>query len=409
MAPAVKGAPTRSSSPNSGALWGRRGSTTRGMISRRRWPGCALPTTSSPCTSSALPWSRILGPDPSVEPAQALPGAIPDPPPFDTPVTAVWRGDLMESIHRGRYVVCDARGETLSSLGDPDGYVYLRSAAKPFQALPLVFSGAADELGIAGEELAVACASHSGEPRHLAAVRSILRKAGLSEDGLQSGPHPPMHAPSATRLLRSGEEPRPIHGNCSGKHAGMLAVCAHADWDPAGYRDPQGPLQKLVRRTVAKLCALKPEGVRLGGDSCGVPVFALPLENLALGVARFAAGGVAGGAEGFPEDLVEAIKRIRDAMLAHPHMVAGTGRFDTRLMEETGLISKSGAEAVFVAANPKASWGLALKISDGSSRAVAPAAVAAIKKRGVPVPAWMGAGEITDLHGMAVGKTAPLL
>jgi L-asparaginase II len=369
-----------------------------------------------------------LAPEPTAEPAPtALPNAgsdvpeevpkadvpeeIPEPEAAepDAPVAALWRGELIESVHRGRYVVCAARGETLDSLGDPRGLVYLRSTAKPFQALPLVFSGAADEFGITSEELAVACASHSGEPRHLAAVRSILRKAGLSEDELQSGAHPPMHAPSATRLLRSGEEPRPIHGNCSGKHAGMLAVCAHADWDPAGYRDPQGPLQKLVRRTVAKLCALKPEGVRLGGDSCGVPVFALPLENLALGVARFAAGGVAGGAEDFPEDLVEAIKRIRDAMLAHPYMVAGTGRFDTRLMEETGLISKSGAEAVFVAANPKASWGLALKISDGSSRAVAPAAVAAIKKRGVPVPAWMGAGEITDLHGMAVGKSAPLL
>jgi L-asparaginase II len=237
-------------------------------------------------------------------------------------------------------------------------------------------------------------------------VRSILRKAGLSEDDLQSGAHQPMHTPSATRLLRSGEEPRSIHGNCSGKHAGMLAVCAHAGWDPTGYRDPQGLLQKLVRRTVAKLCALEPEGVRLGGDSCGVPVFALPLESLALGLARFAAGGEA---KDFPEDLLEAVRRVRDAMLAHPYMVAGTGRFDTRLMEETGLLSKSGAEAVFVAANPKAAWGLALKISDGSSRAVAPTAVAALKKRGVQIPAWMGAGEITDLHGKVVGKTAPLL
>jgi L-asparaginase II len=341
-----------------------------------------------------------------VSEAEVPEGEAPEP---DAPVAALWRGDLIESVHRGRYVVCDARGETLDSLGDPRGIVHLRSTAKPFQALPLVFSGAADELGITGEELAVACASHSGEPRHLAAVRSILRKAGLSEDDLQSGAHPPMHAPSATRLLRSGEGPRPIHGNCSGKHAGMLAVCAHAGWDPAGYRDPQGSLQKLVRRTVAKLCSLRPEDVRLGGDSCGVPVFALPLENLALGLARLAGGGVSGGAEDFPEDLVEAIQRIRDAMLAHPYMVAGTGRFDTRLMEETGLVCKSGAEAVFVAANPKGSWGLALKISDGSSRAVAPTAVTAIKKRGVPVPAWMGAEEITDLHGRVVGKTASLL
>src|SRR5829696_835161 len=402
MAPAVKGAPTRSSSPNSGALWGRRGSTTRGMISRRRWPGCALPTTSSPCTSSALPWSRILGPDPSVEPAQALPGAIPDPPPFDTPVTAVWRGDLMESIHRGRYVVCDARGETLSSLGDPDGYVYLRSAAKPFQALPLVFSGAADELGIAGEELAVACASHSGEPRHLAAVRSILRKAGLSEDDLQNGTHPPMHTLTAARLARNGEKPRAIHGNCSGKHASMLAVCVCAGWDPAGYRDPEGPMQKLVRRTVARLCGLETEMVRLAGDGCGVPVFALPLGNLAFGFARLAAGS----AEDFPEDLLEAVRRVRDAMRTHPFMVAGMGRFDTRLMEATDLVAKSGAEGVFAAASPEG-WGLALKISDGAGRAVAPAVLAVLHRRGVR--ALVETQEVTDLLGKTVGKVAPLI
>jgi L-asparaginase II len=359
-----------------------------------------------------------LTPEPTAEPTPTTPpntgsdapeeipeAEAPEP---DVPIAAVWRGELIESVHRGRYVVRDARGETLDSLGDPEGLLHLRSTAKPFQALPLVFSGAADEFGITSEELAVACASHSGEPRHLAAVRSILRKAGLSEDDLQSGAHPPMHAPSAARLLRSGEEPRPIHGNCSGKHAGMIAVCAHAGWELAGYCDSQGPLQKLVRRTVAKLCAVKPEDVQLGGDSCGVPVFALPLESLALGLARLAAGGEAGG-EDFPEDLLESIRRVRDAMLAHPFMVAGTSRFDTRLIEETGLISKSGAEAVFVAANPKDSWGLALKISDGASRAVAPAAIAALKKRGVRIPMWMGVGEITDLHGQTVGKTAPLL
>ena len=194
-----------------------------------------------------------MAPDPTAEPASATPPTagpytpeeVPEP---DAPIAAVWRGNLIESVHRGRYVVRDARGETLDSLGDPGGLVHLRSTAKPFQALPLVFSGAADEFGITSEELAIACASHSAEPRHLAAVRSILRKAGLSEDDLQNGIHAPRHAPSSTRLLRSGEEPRPIHGNCSGKHAGMLAVCAHAGWDPAGYRDPQGLLQKLVRR-----------------------------------------------------------------------------------------------------------------------------------------------------------------
>jgi L-asparaginase II len=342
-----------------------------------------------------------LKPRSSAEPARATTTDAP----FDAPVVAVWRGDLVESVHRGRYVARDARGETLNSLGDSAGYVHLRSSAKPFQALPLVFSGAADAFGLTSEELAVACASHSAEPRHLAAVRSILRKSGLSEDDLQNGIHPPMHVPTATRLARNGEQPRHIHGNCSGKHAGMLAVCVHAGWDPAGYRDADEPLQKLLRRTVAKLCGTEPEEVRLAGDGCGVPVFALPLENLALGFARLAAGG----AEDFTEDLLEAVSRVRDAMREYPGMVAGTGRFDTKLMETTGLVAKSGAEGVFAAASAsEPGWGLALKISDGATRAVAPAVLAALAERGVSVSEEMNIQRVIDLHGEHVGKVASL-
>ncbi|MCA1728239.1 MAG: asparaginase [Actinobacteria bacterium] len=353
-----------------------------------------------------------MKPDPTESAAKAASTEAPSDAlesPFDAPVAAVWRGDIVESVHRGRYVVRNARGETLGSLGDPGGYVHLRSSAKPFQALPLVFSGAADAFGISGEEIAVACASHNAEPRHLRAVRSILRKAGLSENDLQSGAHPPMHAPTAARLATLDEEPRPIHGNCSGKHAGMLAVCAHAGWDPAGYRDPEGPLQNLLRRTVAKLCGLEPEEVKLAGDGCGVPAFAIPLEALALGFARL----VAGGAEDFPEDLLEAVRKVRDVMRAHPYMIAGTGRFDTRLMQETDLVAKSGAEAVFAAASlgepgpEQASWGLALKISDGAGRAVAPAVAAAIAARGVRLSEEIKTQPIIDLHGETVGKIAP--
>ena len=186
--------------------------------------------------------------------------------PEDAPVAALRRGGLPESIHRGRYAVVDTDGVVLDSVGDTGGYVYLRSSAKPFQALPLVFSGAADAFGFTDEEVAVACASHNGEPRHLTAVRSILRRVGLSEDDLQNGFHPPMHAPSAERLAKTGESPRAIHGNCSGKHAGMRAVCVHASWDPAGYRDPDGPLQRLILRTVATLC-----GVEVGDAHPHVP------------------------------------------------------------------------------------------------------------------------------------------
>ncbi len=338
----------------------------------------------------------------TVEPANE---AASDPTP-DAPVVEVRRGDLVESVHRGRYVIRDVSGGTLGSLGDPKGLVHLRSSAKPFQALPLVFSGAADAFGLTSEEMAVACASHNAEARHLSAVRSILRKAGLSEADLQSGAHPPLSPQIAARLLKSDEEPRPIHSNCSGKHAGMLAVCVYAGWDPAGYRDPDGPLQKLVKRTVAKLCGLEPEEVQIAGDNCGVPVLVLPLGNLALGFARLAAEGEANARE-FPEDLAEAVKRVREAMRRNPFMVAGAGRFDTALMKATDLVAKSGAEGVFAAAHPDG-WGLALKVSDGASRAVAPTALAALARRGVQVPEEMKRRTVFDLHGEAVGGIVPL-
>ena len=300
----------------------------------------------------------------------------------------------------------DANGGRLDSLGDTEGYVYMRSAAKPLQALPLVFSGAADTFGFTDEEIAVACASHNGEPRHLAAVRSILRRVGLSEDDLQNGFHPPMHAPSADRLRKSGEGPRAIHGNCSGKHAAMLAVCVHAGWDPKGYRDPDGPLQKMILRTVETVCGVEPGEVHLAGDGCGVPVFALPLRGMALGFARLAAGG----APGFPADLSEALGRVRGAMRAHPYLIAGTGRLDTKLMEGTSLVAKSGAEAVFAAASiTEPYWGMALKVSDGANRALAPAALGALSRQGIDVPRDLASSPVIDLRGETVGEIAPLI
>ncbi len=297
----------------------------------------------------------------------------------------------------------EAGGGILDRIGDPEGSVYLRSSAKPFQALPLLFSGAADALGLTDEELAVVCGSHNAEPRHLAAVRSILRKAGLSEDDLQNGAHPPMHAPTAARLARSGEPPRGIHGNCSGKHAGMLALSIHAGWNPQGYRDPDGPLQKLVLNTVATVCGVEPDAVRSAGDGCGVPVFALPLGNLALGYARLATGG----ADPLPDYLNRAMQRVNDAMRAHPAMIAGTGRFDTKLMEATGLVAKGGAEGVFACGSPEG-WGLALKISDGAGRAAPPAALATLARRGVEVPPEMARFPVNDLRGETVGEITPL-
>jgi L-asparaginase II len=320
--------------------------------------------------------------------------------PEDVPLVAVRRGTLVESVHRGRLAICGPKGDLLEAVGDPVAYIYVRSAAKPLQALLLVLSGAADAFRLTDEELAVACASHNAEEPHLAAVRSILEKAGLEEGDLQSGAHPPMYGPEAERLTRGDEEPRPIHGNCSGKHAGMLAVCVHEGYETLSYRDPGHPLQRYILGLVAGVCGLREDEVLVAGDNCGVPAFALPLQSFATGLARIATG------EELPDELAGAAMRIRDAMRAHPYMVAGTGRVDTELMGRTDLLIKGGAEGVLAAGNPQG-WGMALKISDGSQRAVRPAALAALGGMGIEVDRE---GSITrGLHGEEVGEIQPLI
>jgi L-asparaginase II len=318
--------------------------------------------------------------------------------PEDAPLAAVTRGALLESVHRGRLAVCDPEGNLLEAVGDPDADIYARSSAKPFQALPLVLSGAADAFGLTDRELAVACASHNAEEPHLAAVRSILKKAGLREDELQSGAHLPMYEPEAKKLIRSGEEPRPIHSNCSGKHAGMLAVCVHEGYEKATYRDPGHPLQRRILGLIAEVCGLQEDEVLVAGDNCGVPAFALPLRSFATGLARVATGGA------LPDELAGAALRIKDAMREHPFMVAGTGRLDTELMGSTDLLVKGGAEAV-LSVGSQEGWGMALKISDGSGRAVRPAALAALGGRGVEVPEAVST--VRGLHGEAVGEIGP--
>ena len=315
--------------------------------------------------------------------------------PEDAPLAAVRRGALVESVHRGRLAVCDPEGNVLEAVGDPEAYIYARSSAKPFQALPLVLSGAAEAFGLTDEELAVACASHNAEEPHLAAVRSILEKAGLTEDDLQSGAHLPLYEPEADKLIRSGEDPRPIHGNCSGKHAGMLAVCVHEGYETATYRDPGHPLQRRILGLIAEVCGLREDEVLIAGDNCGVPAFALPLRSLATGLARVATRNA------LPDGLALAALRIGDAMREHPFMVAGTGRFDTDLIRSTDLLVKGGAEAV-LAVGSRDGWGMVLKISDGALRGVRPVALAALGGMGVEVPEAVS--DVRGLHGEKVGE-----
>ena len=319
--------------------------------------------------------------------------------PEDTALAAVTRGTLVESVHRGRLAVCDHDGNVLEAVGDPEAYIYARSSAKPFQALPLVISGAADAFGLTDEELAVACASHNAEESHLAAVRSILEKSGLTEEDLQSGAHLPLYKPEADRLIRSGEEPRPIHGNCSGKHAGMLAVCVHEGYETATYRDTGHPLQRRIVGLIAEVCGLQEDEVLVSGDNCGVPAFALPLRSFATGLARVATGNA------LPDELALAALRIGAAMREHPFMVAGTGRFDTDLMGLTDLLVKGGAEAV-LAVGSREGWGMVLKISDGALRGVRPVALAALGGMGVEVSEAVS--DVRGLHGEKIGEIWPL-
>ncbi|MGH3086110.1 MAG: asparaginase [Rubrobacteraceae bacterium] len=320
--------------------------------------------------------------------------------PEDTPLIALKRGELVESVHRGRFVVCDPQGDVLEAAGNVEAYFYPRSALKPFQAMPLVLSGAADEFGLSDEELAVACASHGGEERHVEAVSSLLHKAGLSEDDLDNGAHPPMHGPSAEALVQRGESFRQIHGNCSGKHAGMVAVCVCKRWDMSGYRAPDHPLQRWVLSLVATVCDLKAEEIITGGDGCGAPAFAMPVKNFATGFARLATG------EELPEDIAGAASRLRLAMRNHPSMIAGTGRFDTEVLEKTDLIVKGGADGVW-AAGSEEGWGLALKVSDGARRAARSAATAVLRGRGIDLESEDGF-PVRDLHGEEVGEMVSL-
>jgi L-asparaginase II len=268
-------------------------------------------------------------------------------------------------------VISTPDGKRQKGLGHPAMPTFLRSAAKPLQALPIISSGAAGRFGFTTAEIACMCGSLNGEDFQVEAVRSILAKAGLSEDLLDCGVHPPSHRPTAKALAQRGEKPKPVHNNCAGKHAAMLALCAHLDMPTSGYTEASHPVQRLILETLAEVCAYPAEQIGLGVDGCGVPVFRLPLLALAGAYARLAAPEKSG----LDADRVQALRQVRDACLAHPEMIAGTGRLCTRVMEAApGLVlAKTGAEGSYGLALPQAGLGAALQIEDGNMRALAPA------------------------------------
>jgi L-asparaginase II len=294
-------------------------------------------------------------------------------------IAEVTRGGVVESRHTGAYVVVDASGKLVASDGDISQAVFPRSAVKAFQCLPLIESGAADHFGFSDEELALACASHNGEAAHVKVAGSMLAKAGMKETQYECGAHWPYDIASQHDMARRAEEPRAIHNNCSGKHAGMLALARELGAPAAGYTLIDHPVQRAVARAMSELCDLDIDAQPHGIDGCSVPTWAIPLRNLALGFARFGSGA------GLSEGRQAACRRIIAAVRAHPFMVAGTNRFCTRVMQAVPrAFVKTGAEGVFCGSIPHAGLGIALKCDDGASRA-SEAAMAAIM---ASLPVW---------------------
>ncbi|MDP9374892.1 MAG: asparaginase, partial [Chloroflexota bacterium] len=287
-----------------------------------------------------------------------------------TVLLEVTRGAVVESRHYGAIAVVDADGALRAHAGDPGLVTYLRSAAKPLQALPLVASGAAARFAFTGEELAVCAASHSGEPAHRAAVAGLLARLGLDPSALRCGVIPPIDRAEAARVVAGVLPPGPLYNDCSGKHAAMLATCLHRGWPLDGYLDPDHPLQREILGVMSALLDLPERAIPIAVDGCGVPTFAAPLANLAGAWARLAAP---------VGPYAEAARPVLDAMAAHPFMVAGSGRLCTDLMESAGgrVVAKVGAEGVLCLGLRERGWGVAVKIADGGSRAL-PAVAASV-------------------------------
>ena len=288
----------------------------------------------------------------------------------------VTRGSLVESRHRGAVAVVDADGASVLALGDVTALVYPRSAIKALQALVLVESGGADRYRLGDEELALACASHGGEPAHVAAAERMLRAAGLDPSALACGTHWPLHQPSAQALARAGGAASPLHNNCSGKHAGFLCAACAMNADARTYVEPQHSVQREVKAALENLSGAAIPDERRAIDGCSVPTWALPLADLARAFARFATG------RGLSPQRAAAAQRLRAACAAKPWFVAGSGRFDSELIGHFGrrVLVKAGAEGVYCGALPELGYGIAVKCDDGHGRAAEVAMAATIAR-----------------------------
>ncbi|TAK12281.1 MAG: asparaginase [Anaerolineae bacterium] len=336
-----------------------------------------------------------------------------------TPLYELTRGRVVESVHFGALAVVDATGKLLAWAGDPHGQAYLRSTAKPFQALPFIEAGGHTHFNFTQKEVALICASHTGTDAHAEVAAGIQARIGLGEEALQCGVHPPYDAATAERLKAAGQEPTPNRHNCSGKHTGMLAHAVLKGADAATYLEHDNPVQQAILTAFAEMCGLEPREVEIGIDGCSAPNFSVPFHNAAWALARLA------DPAGLSEPRTAACRTITAAMLAYPEMVSGPDTFDTDLMQATGgrILTKGGAEGyqgvcVMPGALGKASkaLGIVLKIADGDRRGWARPAVtlALLAELGALSESEMAAlvkygprREVTNWRGLLAGEARP--
>ncbi len=298
----------------------------------------------------------------------------------------VVRGETVESVHRGHFIVIDGDGGTVAEGGEPRSITYFRSACKPLQAIPMIASGAADAFEFSDVEIALSCASHSGEARHVRAAMQMLAKTGLTEPFLRCGAHLPFYEKEAERMIRERELPTQFHNNCSGKHAGMLAFAKHIGADLAAYEEIGHPVQRAILETIAEFTSVPMDEIAVGVDGCAAPNFAVPIDAMATAFMRLISPPT-----GFETPVVDACRRVVSAMLQYPELVGGSERLDTLLMQAAPgkFISKVGAEGVWLCGVlPSERWpkglAIALKVEDGDDKRGRPvAAVAILRQLGI--------------------------
>lgn len=315
----------------------------------------------------------------------------------------VIRGDVVESEHRGRAVMMRSTGEQLWSVGNVDELTYPRSAIKAFQALPMVASGAAEEFGFSAAELALTCASHNGEAGHVKTLNGMLAKLDVTEADLECGLHWPMGQQATVDLAWDHHKPDARHNNCSGKHAGMLALARKHGWDHKGYVDPEHPVQRAIRDCIERCCDTELADSPVSPDGCTAPTWAMPLHRLALGFARFA------DPEQLPEEYRDAARQLYHAAVQEPFQVAGTNRYCSEVMQalEGRAFLKVGAEGVYIAALPKFRVGIAVKVDSGSSVAAEVALSEILGHLGFSLePRWR-TPEIRNRNGIKTGENRP--